>query len=261
MIRFESLEKIYPKTGAGLGAVNAEIPAGAWVSFLGASGCGKTTLLKLVAGLEQKSGGNLQHDFYSKEMSFVFQEAALLPWATVIENITLPLTLRGFSLAQATPLARPWIEKLKLKGFEQSYPAELSGGLKMRVSLARALLTNPKLLLLDEPFAALDEPIRIELGLELRELFKSLKPTILMVTHSITEALWLSDRVMVFDGQPGRLVLDDELKFGMDRPLALRGNPEFLTKVEHCFSLLRGSALPHPPVNLKDAEQKTGAGP
>jgi NitT/TauT family transport system ATP-binding protein len=247
MIRFESLQKIYPKTGAGLGAITASIPHSQWVSFLGPSGCGKTTLLKLISGLEQKSGGEFSHDFTSAEMGFVFQESALLPWQNTIENITLPHTLRGLSRAQAATLARPWIQKLKLTGFENSYPRELSGGMKMRVSLARALVMNPKLLLLDEPFSALDEPIRIELGLELRELFQTLKPTILMVTHSITEALWLSDRVMVFQGQPGRVVLDETLNFGDDRPLSLRGNPEFLTKVEQCFSLLRNSTFVEKP--------------
>ena len=242
MIRFEELQKIYLKTGAGLGSITASIPNGQWLSFLGPSGCGKTTLLKIISGLEQKSAGEFSLDFTHSEMGFVFQESALLPWKNTIENIILPHTLRGLSRARAEELARPWIQKLKLTGFERNYPRELSGGMKMRVSLARALVMNPKLLLLDEPFSALDEPIRMELGLELRELFQNLKPTILMVTHSITEALWLSDRVMVFQGQPGRVVLDELLPFGAHRPLHLRGNPEFLKKVEQCFSLLRATS-------------------
>jgi len=238
-LRFESLQKIYPNTQAGLGAVDAEIPEGQWVTFLGPSGSGKTTLLKLVAGLETGSGGRLVQPYASREMGYVFQEAALLPWKNVCDNIELPLVLRGTPVKEARKAAQPWVEKLGLERFLKSYPKELSGGLKMRVSLARALVTNPKLLLLDEPFAALDEPIRIELGLELRDLWKTLTPTILMVTHSITEALWLSDRVMVFQGQPGRVVLDEAIHLGVDRPLALRGTPEFLQKVEQCFELLR----------------------
>jgi len=238
-LRFESLQKIYPNTQAGIAAVDAEIPEGQWVTFLGPSGSGKTTLLKLVAGLETRSGGQLVQPYASREMGYVFQEAALLPWKTVSDNIELPLVLRGTSEKEARKAAQPWVEKLGLERFLKSYPKELSGGLKMRVSLARALVTNPKLLLLDEPFAALDEPIRIELGLELRDLWKTLKPTILMVTHSITEALWLSDRVMVFQGQPGRVVLDEAIHLGVDRPLSLRGTPEFLEKVEQCFELLR----------------------
>ena len=111
----------------------------------------------------------------------------------------------------------------------------------MRVSVARALITKPKLILLDEPFAALDEPIRIELGLELRELWKTLKPTIVFVTHSITEALWLSDRVLVFQGQPGKVILDQTLPFGEDRPLSLRSQGDFQHQVEECFQLLRST--------------------
>jgi NitT/TauT family transport system ATP-binding protein len=238
-IRFGDLQKIYPQTRSGIETISANIEAGQWVSFLGPSGCGKTTLLKLVAGLEKKTNGLLEHPFSEQEIGFVFQEAALLSWKSVIENVTLPLILRGSTREAAEEAAKPWIKKLKLERFIDSYPRELSGGMKMRVSLARALIANPKLLLLDEPFSALDEPIRIELGLELRELFKSLKPTILMVTHSITEALWLSDRVMVFQGQPGRVILDEAVGLGLDRPLALRGEPEFLQKVEQCFQLLR----------------------
>jgi NitT/TauT family transport system ATP-binding protein len=241
-IRFEGLQKIFTQTGAGLDSITAEIEPGEWVSFLGASGCGKTTLLKLVAGLEASTGGKLIQPYPSKELGFVFQESALLPWKTVKQNIMLPLVLRGVDPKVAFQQAEPWVEKLKLQRFLQSYPHELSGGLKMRVSLARALITNPRLLLLDEPFASLDEPIRIELGLELRELFKTYKPTILMVTHSITEALWLSDRVMVFQGQPGRLILDEKINLGADRSLALRGRPEFLRQVEQCFNLLRADS-------------------
>jgi NitT/TauT family transport system ATP-binding protein len=149
--------------------------------------------------------------------------------------------LRGVSLTDAENDAQDWIRKLKLEKFVNHYPSQLSGGLKMRVSVARALITKPQLILMDEPFAALDEPIRIELGLELRELWKSLKPTIVFVTHSITEALWLSDRILVLQGQPGRIALDRTQTFGDDRPLSLRGSPEFQKNVEECFQLLRAN--------------------
>ncbi len=239
MIEFRDLTKLYPQTHVGLGPISAKIPNSQWVSILGPSGSGKSTLLKLLAGIEARSGGELLRGFQPEEMSFVFQESALLPWQTVSDNILLPFRLRGVSLEEAQAKIEPWVQKLKLKKFIHSYPHELSGGLKMRVSLARALSTDPKLLLLDEPFSSLDEPIRIELGIELRELWKALKPTIVMVTHSITEALWLSDRVLVLNGQPGQIALDQQISLGEDRPLALRGEKTFLNQVENCFHLLR----------------------
>ena len=240
-IELSSLQKIYPKSNVGLGPTSITIPDAQWLSLLGPSGCGKTTLLKLIAGLEEKSGGTLVSSFQKKQISYVFQDTALLPWLTVMENITLPLTLRGMASKDAAIEAAPWIQKLKLEKFTESFPSQLSGGLKMRVSVARALITKPKLILMDEPFAALDEPIRIELGLELRELWKSLQPTIIFVTHSITEALWLSDRVLVFQGQPGKIILDRELPFGENRDLALRGRTDFQGLVEECFQLLRST--------------------
>lgn len=242
-IELRGLGKIYPRTQAGVAGVDAQIRESEWVALLGASGSGKSTLLKLLAGLETPSAGTIQSPYTRAQMGFVFQDSALLPWKTVEENILLPIHLRagGSHVPKARERAQPWIEKLRLQNFLKSYPEELSGGLKMRVSIARALIAEPRVLLLDEPFAALDEPIRIELGLELRELWKQLKPTVVMVTHSITEALWLADRVMVLQGQPGRIVLDEALPFGADRPLKIRGSTEFLDQVQKCFQLLRGA--------------------
>ena len=242
MIQFQAIEKLYPQTQAGVGAVTFDIPPEQWVSILGPSGSGKSTLLKMIAGIEEQSSGVLKRSFQSKNVSFVFQEAALLPWKTVRENILLPLQLRKELNDLSKNKVDQWVDKMKLTKFIDRYPHELSGGLKMRVSLARALVTEPKLILLDEPFSALDEPIRIELGLELRELWKTFKPTIVMVTHSITEALWLSDRVIVLNGQPGKIALDQKIDFGEDRPLSLRGEKIFLEQVERCFSLLRSTS-------------------
>jgi NitT/TauT family transport system ATP-binding protein len=238
MIVMRDLQKIFGGTGAGISSTSITFLKGEWVTLLGTSGSGKTTLLRLIAGLEQKSGGMLANPYSLQDTSFVFQEAALLPWKTVMDNIILPLRLRGMPKEHAKSKARPWLDKMRLHDFSHAMPHELSGGLKMRVSLARALVTEPKLLLLDEPFAALDEPIRIELGIELRALFKQLRPTVILVTHSITEGLWLSDRVLVLHGKPGKLVMDERVHLGDERPLHLRGDPEFLKKVETCFEVL-----------------------
>ena len=240
MIRFQSAEKIFKKTGTGLAKLDVEINSGEWVTLLGPSGCGKTTLLRVIAGLDDLSSGSMENTFSNHKLSYVFQEAALLPWLTVLGNVILPLTLNGMSRVEAISKARVWLDKLRISRHSESFPDELSGGIKMRVSLARALVTEPELLLLDEPFAALDEPIRIELGVELRELYKNLRPTVVMVTHSITEGLWLSDRVLLFQGQPGRVVLDHSMGLGLERSLAHRGDPLFLSMVERCFQLLKG---------------------
>lgn len=240
MIELKKLKRIYPKTHAGLGPISLQIQPGEWITVLGPSGSGKSTLLRLISGLDTRTEGELIQDYSRKEMGFVFQDSALLPWKTVLENIVLPLELRGMSIEEARNRASPWIEKLKLSQFIRAFPSELSGGLRMRVSLARALITDPKLLLLDEPFSALDEPIRIELGLELRALWKSLKPTVVLVTHSITEGVWLGDRVLVIRGQPGSLVMDQKIELGMDRSLTQRAHPEFLKIVKECYELLKG---------------------
>ena len=240
MIKLQSVSRIFPKTKTGLGTTNLEFKEGEWVTLLGPSGCGKSTLLRLIAGLEHVTEGMVERSHPKEHIGFVFQDSALLPWLNVLENVILPLVLKGMPRKDAIGLAERELERLRIQSHAKSKPHELSGGIRMRVSLARTLVKAPRLILLDEPFAALDEPIRIELGLELRELFHSLKPTIVMVTHSITEALWLSDRVVVFQGQPGRVVLDEALNLGAVRTLAQRGDPRFLEMVERCFSLLKG---------------------
>ena len=230
MITLRGLDKVYPATEAGIAGISTKFIPGEWVTLLGASGSGKTTLLKLIAGLEDKSGGTLENSYLAAETSFVFQEPALLPWKSVIGNVTLPLMLRGMSEPLANEKAAPWLEKLGLTPFQNVKPHELSGGLRMRVSLARAMVTEPKLLLLDEPFAALDEPIRIELGILLRNLFLQTKPTVILVTHSITEGLWLADRALILRGRPGTISWDEKINLGDERPLKTPGRARIFAK-------------------------------
>jgi NitT/TauT family transport system ATP-binding protein len=199
-----------------------------FVCLLGPSGSGKSTLLRLLAGLLKPSSGQIR--FASGEhprTSVVFQDANLLPWKTVLENVALPLELHGTPAGLARERAREWIGLVGLRGFEQAWPRELSGGMAQRVALARALIQEPGLLLLDEPFGALDALTREKMAAELLRLWQARRTTVLMVTHSISEALILSDRVLVFSPRPGRLVLDLPVTLPRPREEDLRYTPEF----------------------------------
>jgi NitT/TauT family transport system ATP-binding protein len=180
---------------------------GAFTSLLGPSGCGKSTALRLVAGLTQPSSGVVSGS-PAGSLSFVFQEPTLMPWRTVWGNVALPLRLQGVSREAAVPRVAAALAGVGLQGFERSYPRQLSGGMKMRVSIARALVTQPRLLLMDEPFAALDEITRARLNDDLLRLHAAERLTILFVTHSVYESVFLSDRILVMAARPGRIVAD-----------------------------------------------------
>ncbi len=185
--------------------------AGEFVTFLGPSGCGKSTLLKMVAGLLVPSAGSVQCSG-AQNVAFVFQEATLMPWASVLANVRLPLDLAGVPQATSMPRVRTALQRVGLERFESALPRELSGGMKMRVSIARGLVTEPNLLLMDEPFAALDEITRQRLDSELLSLWWAQAQahaqalTVMFVTHSIYEAVFLSSRVLVMGARPGRVV-------------------------------------------------------
>lgn len=189
--------------------VSLTIGAGDFVALLGPSGCGKSTLLRLIAGLDQPSSGRLVWDAgrqpASGEIGFVFQDATLLPWATAADNVFLPLRLRGMTREQAMPQVREALHRVGLDGFEASRPRQLSGGMRMRVSIARALVTRPRLLLMDEPFAALDEFTRHRLQEDLLALWQALRCTVVFVTHSIYEAAFLARRIVLMTPRPGRI--------------------------------------------------------
>ncbi|MBE0696709.1 MAG: ABC transporter ATP-binding protein, partial [Anaerolineaceae bacterium] len=185
--------------------------------LLGPSGSGKSTLLRVVAGLLKPTGGEVTFPAgHQPKVGLVFQDANLMPWRTVIENIMLPLTLQGTPAAEARAHSQEWIDRIGLKGFEDSWPGDLSGGMAQRVAIARSLIQDPDLLLLDEPFGALDALTREKMGSELLSLWQEQRKSVLMVTHSIGEALLLSDRVLVFTPRPGRIGL--ELPVNLPRP-------------------------------------------
>jgi NitT/TauT family transport system ATP-binding protein len=188
-----------------LAALDFQIREGEFVSLLGPSGCGKSTALRLIAGLIAPDSGEIVWSGPRPELAFVFQEPTLMPWADALTNARLPLDLRKVQRADANAQATAALSRLGLKGFEPAYPRELSGGMKMRVSIARALAARPKLLLMDEPFAALDEITRAGLNDDLLALAREDSITVIFVTHSVTESAYLSSRVLVMSPRPGRI--------------------------------------------------------
>jgi NitT/TauT family transport system ATP-binding protein len=236
-LRVVGLDKVYPNGNGGLDAlcgVNLELYPREFVSLLGPSGSGKSTLLRILAGLVQPSGGDvtfnpgLQVEPGERPLtSLVFQDANLMPWRSVRENIALPLLLSGLPRPEALAKASEWIGLVGLEGFENSWPRDLSGGMAQRVAIARALIQDPGLLLLDEPFGALDALTREKMAAELLRLWQDRRTTVLMVTHSISEALLLSDRVLVFSSRPGSVVLDLNVTLPRPREEGVRYTPEF----------------------------------
>jgi NitT/TauT family transport system ATP-binding protein len=217
-----SAEKTYPNGTHALLPVDLSVQEGEFVTLLGPSGCGKSTLLKMIAGLLSPSDGRVllwrkpveQLEASGHRLSFVFQDATLMPWARVMGNVRLPLDLAGVPREVAQARVRNALQMVGLEKFESNLPRELSGGMQMRVSIARGLVTEPQLLLMDEPFGALDEITRNRLDSDLLELWQGKKLTVVFVTHSIYEAVYLSNRVVVMAARPGRIV--DEV--GIDEP-------------------------------------------
>jgi len=220
MIALKGVGKRFANGTEALRDLSFTVGAGTFVSLLGPSGCGKSTALRLAAGLLHPDSGSVHYPHGKPEIGFVFQEPTLMPWADALANARLPLDLKRVPRGQADADAAAALARVGLKGFEHAYPRELSGGMKMRVSIARALAARPKLLLLDEPFAALDEITRNALGDDLLRLWREDGLTILFVTHSVGESSYLSQRVMVMTPRPGRVCADIALPMGRDSRLA-----------------------------------------
>ncbi len=218
------VSKAFPSGLNALAPTSFSLSNGEFVSLVGPSGCGKSTLLRLVAGLTEPTTGQSSLASDTAKVSFVFQDPTLMPWATVSENVQLPLKLENALEARSKDLASTVLEWVGLKDFQNAYPRELSGGMKMRASIARALIIQPDLLLLDEPFAALDEFTRAQLNEDLLDLWQQQKWTSIFVTHSIREAAFLSSRILVMTPRPGRIIADVQVPFDYPRDSDLRNS-------------------------------------
>jgi len=229
-----------------LSDVSLQIAEGEFVSFIGPSGCGKTTMLRVVADLQQPSSGTLLVNGLSAEQArlarsygYVFQAPALFPWRTIEKNLKLPLEIMGFSEFEQQQRAERYLALVNLTGFERKFPWQLSGGMQHRVSIARALSFDPTLLLMDEPFGALDEIVRDHLNEQLLQLWNSTGKTVLFVTHSIPEAVFLSSKIVVMSPRPGRIIDVIDCNFPNDRSLEIRETPEFLKIAQRVRAGLR----------------------
>ena len=234
MISVKSVTKHFDEVHA-LSEVNLDIAAGEFITIVGPSGCGKSTLLRIIADITSPSNGNTKKP---DKGAFVFQDAALLPWRTVQKNVELLMELEKVDNVERKHKAEQALEQVGLTGFEERYPHELSGGMKMRLSLARSLVLKPEYLLLDEPLSAVDELTREVLQEEIHELWKKEKFTAILVTHNVAEAVYLSDRVIVMSPRPGKITHDVKIPF-KQRTQALRSKTQFTKLVNDISGKLR----------------------
>jgi NitT/TauT family transport system ATP-binding protein len=239
-IALNHVSKVYTNGTVALQDMNLEIGKSEFISLLGPSGCGKSTVLRIIAGLGQMTSGTIQWgDNPQPKLAYVFQEAALMPWATVLDNIRLPLKLAKVPKTAAIAAIESAIALVGLQGFEQAFPRELSGGMRMRVSIARALVTQPDILLMDEPFGALDEITRSKLNTEVLDLWNQLRWTVMFVTHNVYEAVYLSSRVVVMADRPGRVMADIPIAVPYPRDDSFRTSPifsQYCREVSHHLS-------------------------
>jgi NitT/TauT family transport system ATP-binding protein len=251
LIKIAGVSKVYQNGTVALSGLDLEINQGEFVSLLGPSGCGKSTLLRLVAGLGSVSAGSIEWPLStcegsgepSRDLGFIFQEPTLMPWKTVFENVYLPLKVRGTKRRDALSRVDESLAMVRLEKFAHAYPRQLSGGMKMRVSIARALVVHPRVVLMDEPFAALDEITRFRLNDDLLQLWQAQRWTVIFVTHSVFESAYLSNRVIVMSARPGRIVADLPIDAAYPRGASFRTSP---TYNEYCRSISTelGHAMP-----------------
>ncbi|MFN3232201.1 MAG: ABC transporter ATP-binding protein [Alphaproteobacteria bacterium] len=239
--RLNAVEVDYPGRGRALGPFDLSVEPGEIVAIVGPSGCGKSTALRLLAGLEDPTRGSVDRTPGRGETSVVFQAPTLMPWASARANAALPLELAGIDKKKARARADDSLAQVGLADAVEAKPAQLSGGMAMRVSIARALVTQPKLLLMDEPFAALDEITRRALGDDLHRLWADTKPAIVFVTHNVEEAVYIAQRVVAMSASPGRLQTERVIDGPLPRPEHFRMEPAFRETVEDISDALAES--------------------
>ena len=245
VVELEAVSKRFLSGVEALAAVDLRVGPGEFLSLLGPSGCGKSTLLRIVAGLSSPTSGscNLRLGEEGRRaptgrIGFVFQDPTLMPWSTVAANVELPFRIAGRVRGEERDRVIAALRAVGLAGFERAYPHQLSGGMRMRVSIARALVTDPDLLLLDEPFAALDEITRLALNDDLLRLWEARRPTILFVTHSVFESVYLSTRIAVMTARPGRIAAELPVGLPQPRERGLRTSPEYAAICETVSAVL-----------------------
>ena len=229
VLRMENVDKVFGGEVRALSGMSLSVNQGDFISLLGPSGCGKSTALRLIADLMQPTSGRIAWEGGHKagDLGVVFQEPTLMPWATVGRNVSLPFRLRGRSHSASRDDVKEALDLVGLSGFENAYPRELSGGMKMRVSIARAMVTHPRLILMDEPFAALDEITRFKLNNDLLALKERIGCTVIFVTHSVFESVFLSDRIVVMAARPGRVIREVQVDAPYPRDEAFRTSAEY----------------------------------
>jgi NitT/TauT family transport system ATP-binding protein len=246
-LSFDGVSMTYADGTEALRNISFTVGPGEFVTVVGPSGCGKSTLLRFISGLDAPSSGSVESSPVADErapaaeakLAFVFQDAQLLPWRSVLDNVALPLELQGMSRKEARVRARGPLAEVELSDVHDRFPDQLSGGMRMRVSIARALVTEPGLLLLDEPFAALDELTRQRLDERLRNLWLARRMTVIFVTHALAEAAFLAERALVMSRRPGRIVLDHRLQLPEARGLDLRTQVGFVEQTALLYRALQ----------------------
>ena len=257
-VTLRGVRQEFPGGVVAVESMDLEVAAGEFLAILGPSGCGKSTLLRIISGLDRPTAGLVEvrrpeardepqrapnRNAGRFDIAYVFQDAHLLPWRTVLSNAALPLELQGVGRAERRERAADVLGKLGLSDALGRYPGQLSGGMRMRVSLARAMVTRPTLLLLDEPFAALDEITRQRLDEQLRDVWQAQRMTVIFVTHSTTEAIFLADRTLVLSKRPGRIIADRPVELSAQRTGALRATADFAREARSVYEALeRGEA-------------------